>query len=124
MNDANNESLIRRLSLPLTQSRMWMKLVGVLMIVYGVFAALSIVGLLIAWLPIWTGVLLFQTANAAEEAQLTGDEEPMLRALGKLRVYFTIVGVLTLISLIPFVLGLLGALFGGMSGMPGLHHPI
>ena len=43
---------------PLHDAAGWMKLIGTLAIIQGVLLALTIVGLIIAWLPIWLGVLL------------------------------------------------------------------
>ncbi|MCW8829350.1 MAG: DUF5362 domain-containing protein [Gammaproteobacteria bacterium] len=109
----NENSLIKTLSLPLYQSRGWMKLIGVLMILYGAMVALSIIGIIVAWLPIWMGILLFQTASAAETAQINDSADELLMALKRLKTYFTIMGVLTLIGLIFALLGL----FAGMGGM-------
>ena len=97
--------LIKSLSLPLYQSRGWMKLLGVLMILYGAIVALSIVGIIVAWLPIWLGVLLFQAASSAEEAQINDNPEALLAAMKRLKTYFTVMGVLTLIGLLFGVLG-------------------
>ena len=47
------ETIIKELSLPIYQSRGWMKLIGVMSIIGGVLAAFTIVGILICWLPIW-----------------------------------------------------------------------
>ena len=101
--------LIRELSLPLYQAKGWMKLLAVVMIVYGVLIALSIIGIIIAWLPIWLGILLWQAATAAENAQASGRKGPLLEALAKVKLYFIINGVLLLAGL---VLGLLSALIG------------
>lgn len=106
-------SLIKTLSLPLYQSKGWMKLIGVMMILYGLLVALSIIGIIVAWLPIWMGILLFQAASAAEDAQAKESPEDLLNALNRLRTYFTIMGVLTLIGLIFAFLGF----FTGMGGM-------
>ena len=106
-------SQIKSLSLPLYQSRGWMKLLGVMMILYRAIVALSIVGIIIAWLPIWLGILLFQTASSAEEAQINDNADELLAAMKRLKTYFTIMGVFTLIGL---VFGLLG-FFLGMGGM-------
>jgi hypothetical protein len=100
---------IQALSEPLYRAKFWMKLVAVMMIIYGALSVLSIVGIIIAWLPIWMGVLLFQSAGQVEKAHLAGDEQAMLTSLAKLKTYFTITGILALIGLI---LGLLGAIFG------------
>lgn len=107
---------IRMLSSALYQAKFWMKLIGVLMIIYGVFAALTIVGIIIAWLPIWMGVLLFQAANAVEQAYLTEDENALFTSLTKIKTYFTIMGILTLIGLLFGVVGF----FGGMAMLAGM----
>ena len=100
---------IQALSEPLYRAKFWMKLVGVMMIIYGALAALTIIGIIFAWLPIWMGVLLFQSAGQVEKAHSASDEQAMLISLAKLKTYFTITGVLTLIGL---VIGLLGFVFG------------
>lgn len=116
----SNDRLVQDLSLPLAQSKGWMKLLGVMMIIYGIMIALSLVGLIIAWLPIWIGVLLFQAASAVEQAQLEGEAEALLRALGKLKTYFTITGVLMLIGIILGVTGFLLSIFGVTTGLEGM----
>jgi hypothetical protein len=92
--------LIQELSVPLYQAKGWMKLLGVVMIVHGVLTALSLVGIIVAWLPIWLGVLLFKSAGMVEGAQLSGDKTQMLEGLRKLKTYFVINGVLMLIVLV------------------------
>lgn len=105
-----SENLVKELSLPICQSKGWMKLLGVLSILWGISIALSVVGLIVAWVPIWMGVILYQAANAAELALHTGDHAALGRALGKLRLLFTVMGALTLLSLLllaaSIVLGL------------------
>ncbi|MGD8828050.1 MAG: DUF5362 domain-containing protein [Gammaproteobacteria bacterium] len=100
------------LSLPLYQARFWLKLIGVLTIIYGVLVGLSIVGLVIAWLPIWMGIVLFQAASAIERAHGASDEQALLQSMSKLKLYFTISGIVLLVML---VLGILGFLVGGAS---------
>jgi hypothetical protein len=86
-----------------------MQLVGVMMIIYGILVAITIIGIIIAWLPIWMGVLLFQCAGQIERAHTADDADAMVMAMAKLKTYFTITGILTLIGLI---FGALGILFG------------
>ncbi|WP_440997639.1 DUF5362 domain-containing protein [Arhodomonas sp. SL1] len=116
-----NESgtLIRRLATPLAEGNFWLKLVGVLLIVNGVLTALTIVGLLIAWLPIWMGVLLFQASGAISQARDQGDETAMIRGQQRLRTFFTISGVLTLIILVIWLVGMVFGI-GGMMFGPGM----
>lgn len=92
-------SLVRDLVMPLASGKGWIKFVGIVNIVSGVLTALSIVGLLWAWLPIWIGVLLMQAGGAIERAQMAGDESALRQALDKLRVYFIIQGVIFIVSL-------------------------
>ncbi|MFO7593840.1 MAG: DUF5362 family protein [Pseudomonadota bacterium] len=113
MESPAENNLVKTLSLPLYQSRGWMKLLGVLMILYGALVALSIVGIIVAWLPIWMGILLFQSAAAAEEAQINNSADELLSALRRLKTYFTIMGILTLIGLLFSLIGI----FGGMGGL-------
>ena len=102
--DRADVELIRRVSAPIYEARGWMKLVGILMILNGVATALTIIGLLVAWLPIWMGLLLFQSASRAEEAYLSGDETTFVESLGKIRTYFTITGIFTLLGLLVGIL--------------------
>ena len=92
-----------------------------MMIIYGVLTALSIVGIIVAWLPIWMGVLLFQSASAVERAHQSDDAAALMESLSKLKTYFTIMGVLTLIGLVlmfaAFFFGGMAAIMGGMSQM-------
>ena len=46
---------VRTIIEPLHRAKFWMQLLGVVMILYGVLIALSIVGLIVAWIPIWAG---------------------------------------------------------------------
>ncbi len=110
---------IRELSFPLYTCRGWMKLVGVLSIIGGAMQVLTIFGIIIAWLPIWTGILLFQSANAVGQAYETDSKAALAIALSKLKTYFIIMGILTLIGLIVLVLafffGFLGAGLAALS---------
>ncbi len=108
--------LVRSIGAPIFQGRGWLKFLGVLMIAYGVITALTIIGILFAWLPIWQGVLLYQAASLAEQSSVSGEPALLTASLGKLKVYFMIMGVLTLIGICMMVLflslGLLGVLAG------------
>jgi hypothetical protein len=113
--------LIQQISYPIYGCKGWMKLVGVMFIIGGVLYALTLVGIIVAWLPIWQGVLLIQSAGAAENARHTGSENELIRSLAKLRTYFTIMGVLMLLGIILAVLMLVLFLVGVFSGA-ALHH--
>ena len=84
------------------------------MIINGVVAIFTLVGIVICWLPIWMGILLFKAASMIEVAQVNGDKVQLLESLKKIKTYFVINGVLMLIALIFIVISLIisgGALF-------------
>ena len=89
---------IRDLSMPLASGKGWVKFVGIVDIVIGALQAMSVIGILWAWIPIWQGVLLLQCGGAIERAQMAGDQSALRQALDKLRVYFIIQGVLMIIG--------------------------
>ena len=111
----NNQSmLVRQLGMPIYQGRGWMKVLGILMIVQGVVTVFSIVGILIAWLPIWIGVVLYPSATIMERAYLTGNPVEFVRSLDKLRLFFMIQGILAIFGIIVAIfalsLGMLGVI--------------
>ncbi len=111
---------VKEISIPLFQAKGWMKLLGVLLIVTGVLYAITLVGLVVCWLPIWMGVLLFKAADGAEAAQLGGDKAQLVGSLNRLKTFFTVQGVLVLLSLAFMVIALIvsgGTMLAALSGM-------
>ena len=90
----DHTQIIKNVSEPLSQAKIWMKLMAVMLFLSAISAVLTLWGVLIAWLPIWLGVLLWQAANKAEDAQLTGRAGSLAESLGKMKLFFTIYGVL------------------------------
>ncbi len=95
-----NNPAVSNVMRPLQDAAGWMKLVGTLGIIYGVLLAISIVGLLIAWLPIWMGVLLNRAADDARAAAMAGDEARAIAATNSLRTIFKVYGVIVLIGIL------------------------
>ncbi len=112
-------TFVREMGFPLYQGRGWIKFLGIMSIVQGAMAALTIVGAIVAWLPIWVGILLYQSATTMEKAYALGDKRTFAVAMGKLKTYFLIQGILTLIGIIiaifAFSLGMLGMIFEAIS---------
>ena len=98
------ERVVKEISYPIFSSKGWIKFLGIIMLIYGVLAALSIVGIIIAWLPIWLGVLLLQVSSKTEMAQLTGNKEALIKAQNSLSTYFTIYGVLAAVGIIGWII--------------------
>lgn len=105
---------IREVGFPIYQSKGWLKFLGILSIIQGIMVALTIIGIIIAWLPIWIGVVLYQSATTVEAAHVSGDKLMLFRALDKLKLYFTIQGIMTLIGIVvgalAMMMGVLGAI--------------
>lgn len=107
----------RRIARPLYEARGWMKFLAVLALLMGAMYAITIIGLVFAWLPIWMGVLLWQAADRVERAVDAGDPQAATDSLAKLKTMFTIQGVLALIGVGVFVLVLVVAIGGGLAGL-------
>ena len=78
----------------------WIRFQGVLYILAGILEALTCVGILFAWLPIWLGTLLLRAASAGEQAARSRDETRVLEYHDRLQLYFKIQGIVILVSLI------------------------
>lgn len=117
----DRSTLVRDLVAPLASGTGWIKFLGIITIIGAALSILSSFGisLIVAWLPIWMGVLLLQSGGALERAHTAGDDASMRLALGKLRTYFVIQGVLVVIGIALFVLALMlglgSAILAGVS---------
>ena len=90
----------------------WLKFLGIINIISGAFTALSIIGIVFAWLPIWLGVLLIQASGKATEAYSKSDGRELVLMMEKLRLYFVIQGVIMLIFIGLAIIGIFS--FGAM----------
>ncbi len=107
---------VSRLGIIASQGAGWMKFLGVVSILEGVLAALSVFGILFAWLPIWLGVLLFR---ASEDAQMAsqGQVSRLEPLLGRLNKYFMIQGIVTLLGVVAGVIAFFGMGLAFLSGL-------
>jgi hypothetical protein len=85
----------------------WVKFYGIMSIVGGGIAALTIIGIVFAWLPIWMGVILVQAANRATSANMTNNPKELVYMLDRFRLYFVINGIVILIALAGVILSLI-----------------
>jgi hypothetical protein len=105
------ESQVRRVSMPLAAAATWIKFLAVLTIAGGVLSVIaSLWSLVFVWLPIWSSVLLYMAATRVASASSTGNEAELVEALDRLRLYFLISGVVTLIALVLVVVGMFARL--------------
>ena len=110
---------LKELFEPLYRAKIWMQLVGVVLIIMGIITALSIIGIVIAWVPIWAGIVLMQAAGSVDQAYSSGESAAAATAMRRLKTYFTILGVLMLIYIVLMVVGFLFGIGGMMAGMSG-----
>lgn len=96
----------------------WLKFLGVINIISGAFTALSVVGILVAWLPIWLGILLLQAGGKATNARLSKNPRELVAMMDKLRLYFVIQGILIIVMIAVALIGVF--MFGSI--LSGLMH--
>lgn len=85
---------------PLYEASGWMSFLGWLMIIYGILQCLSIIGVIVGWLPIWIGIVLKGSADRLKSGFVSGDTAQLYDSSRQLATYFTIMGVLALIGLL------------------------
>ena len=90
----------------------WLKFLGIVYIISGALTAITIVGIIIAWLPIWLGILLIQASNKITNARFANSEGELVGMTEKLRLYFIIQGVLIIVYLAFALIGII--FFGGI----------
>lgn len=100
-------SVVHYLDKPLYHAKGWIQLVGIVCILHGVFMALSLVGIILCWLPIWLGLTLMSAAKNIRVAAELDNQEYMYLALDKIGLYFKIMGILIVIGLV--IAALIGA---------------
>lgn len=113
---SRSEEILKEACVTASGSSGWMKFLGVLSIIQGIFLIFTIWGILICWLPIWLGVILFKAAGEAEMAS-KGASTRLPEFLRKLNRYFLIQGILALIMII---IALIVLFVAGMAFFMGL----
>lgn len=114
-----HETLIKELTLPLFTVKGWMRFLGVLLIACGVIAAVTVFGIIFAWLPIWMGIIMLKAATAVETAYSSGDKNQLLDSLSQIKTFITIYAITVLVGLV-FAVGVFGLAMSGMAFMRGL----
>jgi hypothetical protein len=111
-----DDSLVRELARPISESSFWLKLLGVLSIISGVSLIFSLVGILVCWLPIWQGVLLFRAGSAATDAARNGVRYDLFKSLESLKTYFVLNGFLALLGILITVGAICFIVIAALSG--------
>ena len=95
----------------------WLKFIGIVLIVYGAIYAITIVGIIFAWLPVWLGVILLQAASKADSAKVNRNAAELPLIMDKIRLFFVITGVVSIISIAMAIMMLIAIFsFGSFLG--------
>jgi len=108
---------IARLAAPTEATKGWLKFMGIVSIAAGVVTALTLFGILWAWLYIWLGVLLWQAGERADQAAARRDPFMLEQYLLKLKTVITIAGVVVAVGLVLSVFAMLAVLAVGWVGL-------
>lgn len=84
---------IKRLVYPLYQSLLWIRVFAACLILYGALITVTGVGVLIAWLPMWIGVILFLASKSIATAYNENDEEAFVQTISRLKTIFITLGL-------------------------------
>jgi low temperature requirement protein LtrA len=105
----------------LSRASGWMKTMGILYIVSGIISAITIVGIIYAWLPIWMGVIVYQAGKSAQMASTNKDETKLMEVVSKIRLFFVISVIVGIVAYaIVIIVGII-YLFGLFSMMKGVY---
>jgi low temperature requirement protein LtrA len=106
----------------LSRAAGWMKAMGILSIVGGILSAITIVGIIYAWLPIWMGVIVYQAGKSAQIASTNKDETKLMEVVSKIRLFFVISVIVSIVAYafaiiagIIYLFGLFSMIGGGYS---------
>lgn len=97
---SSNSSPIQTISAPLAACRTWLKILSITSWIIGIGLAITIIGLILAWLFIWMGVLLFQLANNAQNAHTYSDANALKNCFKQLKILAILWAILSIILLI------------------------
>lgn len=101
---------------PLIENTTWMKWLGVFLILIGVIYCITIIGLIIGWLPLWLGLLVYQSASRLQELEVTNDEASAVEVITKLATYFKVSGITVCVVVAFYAIIAVVILWGFIAG--------
>ena len=94
---------IRRLVYPLYQSLLWIRLFAACLIFYGALITVTGVGVLVAWLPMWIGVILLLASKSIATAYKENDEHAFMHSISRLKTIFITLGLSSIALIIASI---------------------
>ena len=108
---------------PLCKASGWIKLLGIVNIIIGVIYCITIIGLIIGWLPLWIGITLNRASNSLKAGYEQSNRHEIREGMSSLALVYKIIGVIVIIYLVLlalYFLAIIGALVVGvLTGMQG-----
>lgn len=98
--DVSRTMSASELARPLYESLLWIRLFAACLIFYGALITVTGVGVLVAWVPMWIGMLLLIVSRVVKTAYKKNDERALVRSLVHLKTIFTILGLLSVALII------------------------
>ena len=92
----------------------WLKILGIAKIIQGAFLIITILGALPGAITVWEGLLLNRAANGSMKVSAGNLEFMDKEILNPLKIYFIIQGVIVILVVGGFVLGI--SMFAGLIG--------
>jgi len=108
----DSTQLIKRLAAILAESAGWMKFFAVLSIISGALTMIG-PGIVIGWVQIWLGLVLWKAATLAQQATFTGAEADLAQALDRVRFYFKLMAIFLLVMVVVMIIAFV-FFFGSM----------
>ena len=85
----------------------WLKFFGVFNMIMGGLYCLTIAGILIGWVPILIGYVLYKSGDGMERFASSNDAMALEESIGSMRLFWMISGIMTIVS---FVMGILSTI--------------
>ena len=82
----------------------WLRFLGILNIIFGAIYCLTIVGLIIGWLPLWIGITLNKASSSLQTGYTQRNYMDVRSSMESLALVIKIFGVLALIGLVINIL--------------------
>ena len=101
--DVDRSLATSKIALPLYESRLWIRLFAACLIFYGALITVTGVGVLVAWVPMWIGILLLLVSRTIKTAYEKNDEHALMLSLSRLKTFLTILGLSSVVLIISSI---------------------
>ena len=103
---SNPQNPILKLLEPIYDRRIWLRIIAGWMFLNAIPLIISIIGILLCWIPIWIGILCLRIVDLLEHS-VEVDAERVDELGEKTATLISILGILTLLYLVLIALGIL-----------------